>query len=77
MSVAMLVFLQHFGLCIWLHLWKVPSEGCHKKKRSLGLFLILEGQVKVDKAHLALPQFPVRVGEGVCGVLAVNWGDTY
>lgn len=76
MSVAMLVFPQHFGLCIWLHLWKVPSEGCHKKK-SLGFMLILEEQVKVEKARLALPQFLVRAGEGGCGVLAVSWGDTY
>lgn len=39
--------------------------------------LILEEQVKVDKALLALPKFLVRVGEGGCGVLAVSWGDTY
>lgn len=47
------------------------------KKKSLGFMLILEEQIKVDKARLALPQFLVRVGEGGCGVLAVSWGDTY
>lgn len=43
--------------------------------KSLGFLLVLEGQIKVDKAHLVLPQFLVRVGEDGCRILAVSWGE--
>lgn len=35
----------------------------------------VEGQTKVDKACLALPQFLVRIGEERCGILVVSQGE--
>lgn len=46
-------------------------------KKKFRLHVNFGGQVKADEARLALPQFSVRVGEGVWGILAVSWGDTY